>query len=373
MRKGDAMTRCNLILAILAISLVIGCLGCGHASEAARKAEAIRWKAHDMSRPKPPVVTPLPETQPAAPPEKAVVLFDGTDLSQWTSGDSREANWKVQDGYMEIVPGAGTIRTKARFGDVLLHIEWRTPTPPTGKSQGRANSGVFLMGLYEMQVLDSYKADTYADGQAGAIYGQYPPRFNACRPPGEWQSFDIYFRRPRFGAEGKLQEPARMSVVHNGILIQDNEELLGPTSWLKYLPYKAHDDMLPIEMQDHGAPVRFRNIWALPLPELPAPDASYAGAYKLIEMSAKDLDRYTGLYDRPNSAAPITITREGNRLFADFYWRPGGLELLPLSSTEFVLKDTDGRIVFSLNDRGMPTGLTFHLGGDAMPAEKRAK
>lgn len=367
------MRKCNFVLATLVTVLVMGCLARGHASEMARKADTLRWKAHDMSRPKPTVVTPLPQIQQSSPPQNAVVLFDGNDLSQWTSGDGRDAKWKVQDGYMEVVSGAGTIRTKARFGDVLVHIEWRTPSPATGKGQGRANSGVFLMGLYEVQVLDSYQADTYADGQAGSIYGQYPPRVNASRAPGEWQSFDISFRRPRFGEDGKLQEPARMSVVHNGVLIQNNEELLGPTSWLKYLPYKAHADALPIELQDHGAPVRFRNIWALPLPELPPPDAAYATAHRIIEVSAKELDRYTGLYDRPNSTAPITITREGDRLFADFYWRPEPLELLPISRTEFVLKDTDGRIVFNVNDRGVPTGLTFHLGGDAMPAEKRAK
>jgi len=161
-----------------------------------------------------------------------------------------------------------------------------------------------------------------------------------------------------------------VTVVHNGILIQDNEELLGPTSWLKYLPYEAHEDMLPIEFQDHGTPVRYRNIWALPLPELPAPDASYAKAEHPIEMSVRELDRYTGVYNRPNTTAPITITRQNDRLLADFYWRPGALELLPLSGTEFVLKDTDGRIVFDLDDQGMPTGLTFYLGGKEMPAQR---
>ncbi len=363
----------DLIFAMFVVIFLMGSLGCRHATEVARTSETIRWKAHDMSRPKPLVITPVRESYTVPPPEKAIVLFDGTDLSQWTGESGGEAKWKVQDGCMEIVPGAGGIRTKPGFGDVLLHIEWRTPDPPTGKGQGRANSGIFLMGLYEVQVLDSYQADTYADGLAGALYGQYPPRFNACRAPGEWQTYDISFRRPRFGAEGKLREAARVTVVHNGILIQDNEELLGPTSWLKYLPYKAHDDMLPIGLQDHGTPVRFRNIWALPLPELPAPDASYASAHPPIRMSSQELDRYTGLYDRPNTTAPITITRENNRLFADFYWRQGGLELLPLSRTEFVLKDTDGRIVFDLNDQGAPIGLTFHLGGSEMPAEKRGK
>lgn len=360
----------HLIFGIFVMILVMGSLGCRNTTEMARTSEAIRWKAHDMNRPKPPVITAARQAYTVSPPENAVVFFDGTDLSQWTGQNGRKAAWKVRDGYMEIVPGAGGIRTKARFGDVLLHVEWSTPDPPTGTSQDRGNSGIFFMGRYEVQVLDSYQADTYADGQAGAIYGQHPPRFNASRAPGEWQTFDICFRHPRFGAEGQLQEPARVTVVHNGILIQDNEELLGPTSWLKYLPYEAHEDMLPIELQDHGTPVRYRNIWALPLPELPAPDASYADADQPIEMSIQELDRYTGVYDRPNTTAPITITRQNDRLFADFYWRPGGLELLPLSDTEFVLKDTDGRIVFDLNDQGMPTGLRFYLGGKEMPAHK---
>ena len=367
------MKRDNWMLAIVVITLAVSSFGCRTATKMAEKPRPVAWKAHDMSRPRPPAIMPLPQVPTAPPPEKAVVLFNGADLSQWTTGNGREAGWKVQDGYMEIVPGAGGIRTKARFGDVLLHIEWSTPVPATGKGQDRANSGIFLMGLYEVQVLDSYQADTYADGQAGALYGQYPPRFNACRAPGEWQTFDIYFRRPRFGTEGEIREPARVTLVHNGILVQDNEELLGPTSWLKYLPYKAHDDMLPVELQDHGAPVRFRNIWSLPLPELPAPEVSYASAHRPVEMSMKELDRYTGVYDRPNTAAPITVTRDNNRLFADFYWRKGGLELLPVSRTEFVLKDTDGRIAFDLDDQGAPTGLTFYLGGKEMPAQKRGK
>jgi hypothetical protein len=360
----------DFIFAVLVITFIMVSFGCKHVSEVMREPAGIQWRAHDMNRPKPPVITPLQRADTVPPPEKAIVLFDGTDLSQWTGGDGRDARWKVQDGYMEIVPGTGGIRTKARFGDVLLHVEWSSPDPPTGTGQDRGNSGIFLMGLYEVQVLDSYQADTYADGQAGSIYGQYPPRFNACRPPGAWQTYDICFRRPRFGAEGQLEQPARLTLVHNGILIQDNEELLGPTSWLKYLPYKAHDDVLPIELQDHGTPVRYRNMWALPLPELPAPDASYASAYRPIEMSIQQLDRYTGVYDRPNTTAPITITRGNKRLLADFYWRKGGLELLPLSATEFVLKDTDGRVVFDLNDQGVPTGLTFYLGGKEMPAQK---
>ena len=141
---------------------------------------------------------------------------------------------------MEIVPGKGAIRTKEKFGDVQLHVEWASPNPPNGTGQDRGNTGLFLMGRYELQILDSYKADTYADGQAGAIYGQYPPLFNASRPPGEWQSYDVAFRRPRFDDSGKLLEPARVTLIHNGVVVQDNEEILGQTTWLKWTPYEAH-------------------------------------------------------------------------------------------------------------------------------------
>ena len=336
--------------------------------ETASAQEASAWKQHDMSRPKPPKITPPPPSEPVPPPEGAVVLFDGTDLSAWTSGQGRAAAWKVEDGYFEVVPGAGAIQTREAFGDVQLHIEWASPNPPQHTGQDRGNSGVFLMGRYEVQVLDSYEADTYADGQAGAIYGQYPPRFNAARPPGEWQTYDLFFSRPRFAEDGTLQQPARLTVVHNGILIQDNAEVLGPTEWLRYAPYQAHAEALPISLQDHGSPVRFRNVWALPLPERPAPDAAYATRDDVLSLSAEELDRFVGVYDRPGQEAPITISREGDHLVADFYWRPGVLVLQPVAPNAFVLTETDGRVVFDLDANGTPTRLTFHLGGAEMPA-----
>jgi hypothetical protein len=216
-----------------------------------------------MDRPQPPVVDPGPSRAPAPPPSDAVVLFDGRSLDRWRSGDSAggPAKWKLGDGYMEVVAGTGMLATKEAFGDVQLHIEWREPTPPKGTSQERGNSGVFLMGLYEVQVLDSYRNVTYPDGQAGAIYGQFPPLVNASRPPGEWQTYDIVFHRPHFDAGGKVTRPARMTVVQNGVLVQDNVELSGPTAHQKRPPYVKHPDALPLELQDHGDPVRFRNIW----------------------------------------------------------------------------------------------------------------
>ena len=241
----------------------------------AQSTTSTEWRQHDMSRPRPSVVAPAKTTLPAPGPADAVVLFDGKDLSRWQTANGGAAPWTVTNGYFEVKPGTGPIRTRGEFGDVQLHVEWASPAPPNGAGQNRGNSGIFLMGRYEVQVLDSYQADTYADGQAGAIYGQYPPLFNASRAPGEWQAYDICFRRPRFAADGRVLQPARVTVVHNGILVQDNEEIRGGTSWLKTLAYPKHPDKAPLELQDHGSPVRFRNLWLREIPERPAPSPWY--------------------------------------------------------------------------------------------------
>jgi len=223
-----------------------------------------KWKIHDLTRPVPAVIDPgTASTQdaPGHPPSDAVVLFDGTDLSKWNHKDGSAPKWKVENGYAEVVAKTGYIYTKQAFGDCQLHVEFREPTPPHGDSQERGNSGVFLMGLYEIQVLDSYQNKTYADGQASAVYGQYPPQVNAARPPGQWQWYDIVFHGPRFDAAGKLLRPARFTVFHNGVLVQDNVEPSGPTEHGERPPYKAGPDKLPLGLQDHGDPVRFRNIW----------------------------------------------------------------------------------------------------------------
>jgi 3-keto-disaccharide hydrolase len=226
-----------------------------------------RWPQHSMDRPQPPVVTPGPAGEPAAAPSDAVVLFDGKDLSRWTGDSGQAAPWKVENGYVEIAPGSGNIHTRQGFGDCQLHVEWMAPAPPHGEGQERGNSGVYLMSRYEVQVLDSYDNRTYADGQAAAVYGQYPPLVNASRPPGQWQTYDIVFHRPRFDAQGKLQSPARLTVLHNGVLVQDNVELTGPTAHQTRPPYAVHPDSLPLLLQDHGNPVRYRNIWVRPLSE----------------------------------------------------------------------------------------------------------
>jgi Domain of Unknown Function (DUF1080) len=226
------------------------------------------YPQHSRTRLAPVVVTPGPYLGPVAPPSDAIVLFDGHSLSEWRSADTTKgaANWKVENGDIVIAPGTGDIATRRTFGDVQLHVEWAAPNPPRGEDQDRGNSGVFLMSTYEVQVLDSYHAATYPDGQAAAIYGQYPPLVNAMRPPGEWQVYDIVFHRPHFDASGKITTPARMTILHNGILVQDNMTVIGPTTNSHRAPYAAHPDRMPLQLQDHGHPVRFRNIWIRELP-----------------------------------------------------------------------------------------------------------
>jgi hypothetical protein len=224
-----------------------------------------KWEIHDRNRPVPALVTPgTASTQdaPGKPPSDAIVLFDGKDLSQWVvKKDGSPAKWKVETGYFEVVAKTGDMRTKDSFGDCQLHVEFREPDPPKGEDQDRGNSGVFLMGLYEIQVLDSYNSKTYADGQASAVYGQYPPLVNASRAPGQWQTYDIVWHGPRFDTTGKLTHPAHVTVFHNGVLTQDNVELTGPTGHHVRPPYTPTPEKLPLALQDHNHPVRYRNIW----------------------------------------------------------------------------------------------------------------
>jgi hypothetical protein len=223
-----------------------------------------RWKIHDPARPLPAVIDPgtsSTQDSPGRAPSDALVLFDGKDLSQWAHKDGTAAKWKVENGYFEVVPKTGYIYTREAFGDCQLHAEFAEPAPPKGEDQDRGNSGVFLQGLYETQVLDSYQSKTYADGQAAAIYGQYPPLVNASRPPGQWQIYDIIFHGPRFDKDGKLLRPARETVFHNGVLVQDNVELSGPTAHGERPPYKPQPEKLPLALQDHNHAVRYRNIW----------------------------------------------------------------------------------------------------------------
>ncbi len=345
------------------------CLALAVAVPALAQAQA-RWKAHDMVRPRPAVVSPPLQALPAKAPPDAVVLFDGTGLAEWRSADGGPAKWVVKDGAIESVAGSGYLFTARAFGDVQLHVEWAAPVPVKGKSQGRGNSGVFLMGLYEVQVLDSYQNDTYPDGQAGAVYGQYPPLVNACRPPGEWQAYDIVFRRPRFRPDGGLASPARITVIHNGILIQDDVEPWGPTSWLQALPYTAHADKLPLGFQDHGNPVRYRNVWLRELPETIAPGPP-EDARPVVSLSAAALDRYVGKYRVNDEGSPsYTVSRQDRRLFCNFYFNGQPLELVAHSEKEFSLRWTAGEVVFDAKADGSIGGMSFTLGGDVRTATK---
>lgn len=211
----------------------------------------------------PPVVTPGKSASDA--PSDAVVLFDGRDLSKWRAVNGGDAKWMIKDGYMEVVPGTGDIATKDEFGDCQLHVEWAAPEVVKGEGQGRGNSGVFLMERYEVQVLDSYNNATYFHGQAGAIYKQHAPLVNASRKPGEWQSYDIIFKAPRFDEQGKVTERARITVFHNGVLIQNNVEIYGNTWHDRPSYYIAHGPKGSVKLQDHRDLVRYRNIWIRPL------------------------------------------------------------------------------------------------------------
>jgi hypothetical protein len=239
------------------------------------------WHVHDPARPHPPVVTP--GAMPGAAPSDAVVLFDGRDLSHWVQHGTGAASttlvdpkWVLRDGYFETGARTGSLYSRDSFGDIQLHIEWASPAVVVGNSQGRGNSGVFLMGLYEVQVLDSYDNKTYADGTAGAIYGQWPPLANMARKPGEWQTYDIVFEAPRF-ENGKVVKPAFETVIWNGVVVHNHKELMGPTIYRAVASYATpHAPELPLMLQDHNNPVRYRNIWVRRLGTYDTPEKSTA-------------------------------------------------------------------------------------------------
>lgn len=219
-----------------------------------------KWRIHDDDRPRPEVVEPGKTNRDA--PSDAIVLFDGTGLDQWERKGGGKIGWKIDGKTLEIVPKTGDIVTKKKFGDCQLHLEWRPNYPPVSNSQHRSNSGVFFFDRYEIQILDCYDNKTYADGHAGAIYGQYPPLVNANRPPNQWQTYDIVFVAPRFDEDGGVVSPAMATVFMNGILVQHASELIGDTTHKTPGSYKAHPPTGPIRLQDHrDQPIQFRNIW----------------------------------------------------------------------------------------------------------------
>ena len=315
------------------------------------------WLDHDRTRPQPPAVTPaLASSQDhvGKAPSDATVLFDGKDLSQWVSMDGSPTKWVTGDGYMECVKGSGYIRTIQNFGDCQLHVEWATPTPAHGEGQGRGNSGVFFgLERYEVQVLDSYQAKTYADGSAGAVYGQYPPLVNASLPPGQWQTYDILYTAPRFNAGRELVSPARLTVFHNGVLVQNNVQLTGPTSWLERAPYKYHPEKQPISLQDHGNPVRFRNIW---IRELGNPGK------KEITVPGPVLDKYVGRY------GTVEVRHEGGELIASM--AGARFVMFAESPTKFFAKTTDFQIEFAGLNEGEPDHIIWSVGEGGTEAKR---
>ena len=316
------------------------------------------WLDHDRDRPQPPAIQPaIPShgAEAGKAPSDAVTLFDGKDISAWVAMDGSPTKWKVHDDCLECVKGSGYVRTLQNFGDCQLHIEWATPAPPKGEGQGRGNSGVFFgLDRYEVQVLDSYQAKTYADGSAGAIYGQYPPLVNASLPPGEWQVYDIIYEAPRFDAASKFISPVHLTVFHNGVLIQNRVALTGPTSWLERAPYHYHPEKQPISLQDHGNPVRYRNIW---IRELGKP------AKKEFSLPVALLDGYAGTYDR------IEIQREENQLTA----RMGSVKFLLFaeSPTRFFAKTTDFQVEFPSEPKPKADSLRWSVGEGANEARRK--
>ena len=264
------MRKILLCVVICMMAIYAGCATQQAAKEGEKRqyvqTDTGRWLIHDINRPAPDVIEPGTEStqdQPGKAPSDAIVLFDGTDLSEWTDTKGNPTKWVLGDGYMECVKGSGYIQSKRSFGSCQLHIEFATPAVVKGSGQGRGNSGVFLMGQYEIQVLDSYDNKTYSDGQCAALYGRAVPEFNCCRRPGEWQSYDIRFIRPIFKGKKIIRKPI-FTILHNGVFVHHDVELQGGTGWRgphAISDFVPHGDKGPISLQDHGNPVRYRNIW----------------------------------------------------------------------------------------------------------------
>lgn len=321
------------------------------------------WIGHDRTRPLPPVVDPGQpslDDQAGRAPSDALVLFDGKDLNQWVSMNGEPTKWIVKDGAMECVPGSGYIRTLRCFGDAQVHVEFASPAKVEGSSQGRGNSGFFLgLTRYEIQVLDSFGNPTYADGSCASIYNQYPPLVNASRKPGAWQTYDIVWTAPRFEDDGKLRSPARITLFHNGVLVHNHVELMGDTGWVTRGPYRAHPEKLPISIQDHGNPVRFRNIWIRELGRRGKPE---------FFLSDKALNGFAGRYEVNKDWIVDVTRRDGNLLFK---WAGEDFTVFAMSPQRFFAKTTDVQVEFK-NENGEDVAY-FSVGEDGGMRAKKLK
>lgn len=341
MRHRPLKTTCKLLL-IIATSFAFAC-------NTSFAQLSTGWKAHDKNRAVPAVVDPGKAAFSNSIPSDAIVLFDGKDLSNWDGPNGKEPKWIVKDGVMESVAGAGYVYTKEKFGDCQLHIEWASPANVKGNGQGRGNSGVFLPGGYEVQVLDSFNNKTYADGGAASIYGQFPPMVNASRGPGQWQSYDIIFRMPTF-EDGKMIEKAMVTVLHNGVVVQHGTRPLGPTSWILHNKSDPAVESAPIGLQDHGNPVRYRNIWIRNLQR----DTS-AGTYaKARPFTDQEIQNLTGSYEGG---------REVKELDGKLWIRITGrfMEMAAYEDGTYGLRKSAGKISFTTEDSGKVTEIELKL------------
>lgn len=274
---------------------------------------------HDKSRPQPEVInpgTPSSLKKAGQPPSDAIILFSKDTLDEWLTRDGQPADWNIKGDTFECVPEKATIYTKKKFGDCQLHVEFATPKDVKGKGQGRGNSGVYLMGKYEVQILDNYENQTYPDGQATALYGQTPPMVNACRKPGEWQTYDIIFHRPRFSSTGDVIKPATMTVIHNGVLVQDHTELTGPTTHTIRMAYHKHECKLPVSLQNHSNPVRFRNIWIRDLEKKCCEDKACCSGKE--EKKTVDVSQFAGTYFNEKSQEKAVVVEKEGKLSLEF-------------------------------------------------------
>jgi hypothetical protein len=352
-----------------------------------------QWLPNDESRPVPNTI--IPGSRPGAAPSDAIILFDGTSLSAWEGRDGGAPKWQATADVFEIVPGTGNIHTKQSFGDSQLHLEWMEPSAASGSGQSRGNSGVMLMSLYEVQVLDSWQNPTYADGAVGGIYAQYPPLVIAGRKPGEWQTYDIVFRRPRFDASGQLTNPARITVFQNGVLVQDNTRPTGPTAFHDRPPYIKGPDKLPLTLQDHGSPVRFRNIWIRELPDKEA-DLPITTVVP-VHVDSQDIALYIGHYEektklninfavgpnglmaqiRPRSAPAAaaglgTSTPQANATPAGPVRTPPAVELISTGHDVFVgeWEGSSMRVTFTRDGQNRVVGVVVQQAASYTYAEK---